>query len=108
MHDVNCECECCREYTAQEQEAAIEKLFQALEKTGGDGSISADERRDLDLAEVVKVDAGMRHPVPAIMFHPPGRLQKLKAGFTYDYLLETQPAVIASSILSRMRKHLSG
>jgi hypothetical protein len=106
MHDVNCECGCCREYTAQEQDGALEKLFQALEKAVSDGSISADERRDLDLAEIVRVNAGTRYPVPAIMFHAPSRLQKLKAGFTCGYLLETQTAVIASSILSRMRAHL--
>jgi hypothetical protein len=107
MHDESCACDCCREHTAQEQEAALDKLFQALERAVTDGGISADERRELDLAEVVRLDVGMRHPVPAVMFHPPSRLQKIKAAFTYLYLLENPTSVIASSILSQVRQELS-
>jgi hypothetical protein len=107
MHDLSCGCDCCRNYSEPEQEAALDRLHQAVESVRSGSDISTEERGDLDLSEVVRVNAGFRHPIPAVMFHPPSRLRKLKAGFTYSYLLEVEPTVIATSILSKMRKHLA-
>jgi hypothetical protein len=108
MHEESCGCECCRNYSVKDEEAALDNLGRALEDARRDGSaLSPNERSDLDLAEVVTVDAGLVQPVPAVMFHPPSRVQSLKAGFTYRYLLDSEPTEIAASILSQIREHLS-
>jgi hypothetical protein len=108
MHDGSCSCDCCRDYSVPEQERALKILLRALERVREPGSgLSADERRDLDSSEVVRLDAGFRHPIPAVVFQRRGRLRALKAGFTYGYLLNAETAAIGDSVLSRMREHLS-
>lgn len=108
MHDGRCDCACCRDYSVREQERALENLSRALARVRESGSsVSADERRDLESSEVVRLDAGFRHPIPAVIFQARGRLRTLKAGFTYRYLLNAEAGAIGDSVLSRMREHLS-
>jgi hypothetical protein len=108
MHDEGCGCELCREYSVHEQEVALQKLEQAVNLLqGADSEASAIERRELDSSEVVLVDAGLENPLPAVMFHPPSRLHRLKAGFTYSYLLDSGIEEIAESLRSKIREHLS-
>jgi len=108
MHDEGCSCALCHEHSAHEQEEGLQKLAQAVQTLRGPSSeLWPAERHEFDSAEVVQLDAGFRLPVPAVMFHPPSRLEKLKAGFTYGYRLENSIEEIAASLRGQMREHLS-
>lgn len=74
---------------------------------GPDSKVSPAERHELTFSEVVQLDAGLRRAIPAVMFHPPSRLRKLKAGFTYSYLRDNRIDQIAKSLRRQMREHLS-
>ena len=93
-----CDCELCGGYTERDQTTAFAKLSGALSLLRDSVDLGAAEREEVDRAEVVALDAGLNHPVPAVVFEPPSRLETLKAAFTYGYLLASAPEDIAKSI----------
>lgn len=103
-----CHCELCGGHTERERAFAFTRLRDALSLLRDPAlDLSQAEREELERAEVVALDAGLDHPVPAVVFEPPSRLQKVKAAFTYGYLIASADQEIAKSIHESIVEGLS-
>lgn len=106
MHEDDCGCEHCHEYSDEEVATALQKLFDALSFLWDrDVDLSQAEHDELEFAQVISLDAGLPFPLPAVMFEVPSRLRKLKAAYSCGYLIDNTVREVACSLLENMRKH---
>ena len=66
---------------------------------------SPQECGELNYAQVVNLDAGLKFPLPAVAFSTASQLTKLKAAFTCGFLIDTAVEVVAEGLLSNMREN---